>query len=92
MTNYINSTGQGNLFSKFHHKIFKNNTSIISRPQSRTLTGRGLQIKVHQHMDCDLLFVRRSDTLELELKRITWNTGQMALFCKELGIGGLENL
>jgi hypothetical protein len=91
-TNYIKRTGQGNRFSKFDHKIFRNNTSILSRLQSRTLTGRGLQIKVHQHMDRDIHFVWRSNTLEMGLESIIWNTWQMARFCKELQIGGLENL
>ena len=38
--------GQGNFNSKFNH----DGTSIVKRFASRSLTGRGLQIKIHQHI------------------------------------------
>ena len=40
------SIGQGNVYSKFNH----DGTSIVKRFASRSLTGRGLQIKIHQHI------------------------------------------
>jgi hypothetical protein len=48
-TDYTKSTGQGNLFTQFDRKIFENDTCIISRLQSSSLTGRNPQIKVHRH-------------------------------------------
>jgi len=38
--------GQGNFNSKFNH----DGTSIVKRLASRSLTGRGLQIHIHQHI------------------------------------------
>jgi hypothetical protein len=43
-------------------------------------------------MECELHFVWRSNTLEMGLERIIWNTGQLARLCKELEIGCLGNL
>jgi hypothetical protein len=54
--NFSKINGQGNLTSKLDSRIFENN-SIVSRLQSRTLTGRGLDIEVHQHLGYRLHFV-----------------------------------
>ena len=40
------SIGQGH----FHSKFNPNGTSIIKKLASRSITGRGLQIKIHQHI------------------------------------------
>jgi hypothetical protein len=44
-TDFSKSVGQEHQSSKFGCRIFENNSPIVSRLLSRTLTGRGLQIK-----------------------------------------------
>jgi hypothetical protein len=48
MESYRKSTGQGRLHSHSYHRI-SNLSSIVKRLASRSLTGQGLGIKVHQH-------------------------------------------
>jgi hypothetical protein len=69
-TNFQKSTGQGNLFSKLDPKIFENNTCVISRLQSRTLTGRNLQIKVHKHFSDRLQLIWQAKTNEMVTTRL----------------------
>jgi predicted AAA+ superfamily ATPase len=48
-TNLQKSLGQGQQSSKLEHNIFKNSSStIVSRLHSRSLTGRNMQIEIHQ--------------------------------------------
>ena len=44
--NLARSSGQG----KFSSKLNQDGTSIVKRLASRSLTGRGLQIHIHQHV------------------------------------------
>jgi hypothetical protein len=48
MKTYPKSDGQGKLHSHSNHK-FSNLSSIVKSLASRSLSGRGLDIKVHQH-------------------------------------------
>jgi hypothetical protein len=92
-TNFHKSTGQGNLFSKLAHKIFENNTCVISRLQSRSLTGRNPQIKVHKHFSDRLQLIWQAKTNEMVTTRlINQNNIEIKKFCKELERGSLENL
>jgi hypothetical protein len=90
-TNYVKSTGQGNLFSKLDSKIFENNTCIISRLQSTTLTGRNLQIKVHEHFGTHIHLFWQTKTCDVGTTR-TIEYYEMLKFCDDLVLGGLENL
>jgi hypothetical protein len=95
-TIYFKSTGQGNLFSKLEHKIFENNTCIISRLQSRTLTGRNLQIQVHQHFRYRLHMVwkihYKKEPTQGCLQGIIPMRDEMNKFLLELINGGSENV
>jgi hypothetical protein len=91
-TNFVKITGQGNLSSRVGNKIFIKNTSIVSRLQSRTLTERGLQIKVHKHFGRYIHLIWQTKTCELGTTRMTNKFNKMKKFCTELELGGLENL
>jgi hypothetical protein len=56
-TSFSKSNGQGNLSPKLGPRIFEIISSIVSRLQSTTLTGRGIQIQVHQHFGYKLHLV-----------------------------------
>jgi hypothetical protein len=45
------SVGQANRYSIRDQTIFENDFSIVKRLQSRSVTGRNIQIKVHRHFD-----------------------------------------
>jgi hypothetical protein len=89
-TNYVKSTGQGNLFSKLDPTIFENNTCIISRLQSRSLTGRNPQIKVHKHFGDHIHLFWQTKTCDVGTTRTIEQYDQMRNFC--LTLAGLENL
>jgi hypothetical protein len=90
-TEYVKSTGQGNLFSKLDPKIFENNTCIISRLQSRSLTGRNLQIKVHEHFGHWLYLLWQTKTCNVGSSR-TIDYYELLKFRDDLVLRGLENL
>jgi hypothetical protein len=97
-TSFTKSTGQGNLFSKLDPKIFENNTCIISSLQSRSLTGRNPQIKVHKHFGDRLQLFWQTRSHEMGITRSIGHdkmiiiNDEITIFCKELILGGLENL
>jgi hypothetical protein len=92
------STGQANLFSKLYHKIFENNTCVTSRLQSRSLTGRNPQIKVHKHFGDRLHLIWQAKTNEMVATKlivhdeIIQNNIEIKKFCTDLELSGLENL
>jgi hypothetical protein len=95
--NLQKSFGQGHKSSKLEHTIFKNNSSsIVSRLQSRTLTGRNLQIQIHQHFGYRLQMVwktkNKKQSSERCLQRMITMTNEMNKFLQELITGGSENL
>jgi hypothetical protein len=93
-TDYAKSTGQG-LFSKLDQKIFENDTCIISRLQSRSLTGRNPQIKVHRHFRDRLNLIWQAKTNEMLATRLIGH-GRHKIQIKQcftdLVLGGSENL
>jgi hypothetical protein len=98
-TTFIKSTGQGNLFSKLDSKKnFENNTSIISRLHSRSLTGRNLQIKVHRHFGNRLQLFWQTKSCEIGTTRsighekLIQKNYDIQRFCSDLELGKLENL
>jgi hypothetical protein len=96
-TNLQKSFGQGHQSSKLEHNIFKNNSSsIVSRLHSRTLTGRNLQIQIHQHFGYRLHMVwktkNQKQSSERYLQRMITMTNEMDKFLQELISGGSENL
>jgi hypothetical protein len=95
-TDFQKSKGQGNLISNSNRKIFRNNFSIISRLHARSLTGRNLQMQVHQHLGYGLHMVwqRNPNTPPSGgcLQRMIAMTDEMEKFCQELIIGGSELL
>jgi hypothetical protein len=97
-TNFVNSTGQGNRLSKFDSKIFENNTSIISRLHSRTLTGRNVQIKVHKHFGDRLNLIWQTKSYKIGTARsighneIIQKNYDIKRFCSDLELGKLEDL
>jgi hypothetical protein len=97
-TNYVKSTGQGNLLSKLDSKIFENNSCIISRLHSRTLTGRNIQIKVHEHFGDRLHLFWQTKSYEIGTTRsigheeFIQKNNDIKRFCTDLELGELENL
>jgi hypothetical protein len=92
-TDFQTKTGQGNLFSKIDPIIFENNTSIISRLQSRSLTGRNPQIKVYKHFRYRLQLIWQAKTNEMITTRLlNPNNIGITKFCTALERGSLENL
>jgi hypothetical protein len=85
----MKSTGQGNLFSKSDPQIFENDTCIVSRLQSRSLTGCNIQIKVHRHYGDTIQLFWQTKTCDLGTRTIE-EFDQMRNFCRTLI--GLENL
>jgi hypothetical protein len=101
MTNFQKSTGQSNLFLNSDHNIFRKNSSIISRLNATSLTGRNLQIQVHQHLGYRLHMVweanckkypSSSSSSERCLQRMIAMTNEMNKFLQELINGGSENI
>jgi hypothetical protein len=97
-TKFKKSTEQGNLFSKLDPKIFENNTCIISRLQSRSLTGRNPHIKIHKHFGDRLHLIWQAKINEMVAKKfighdeIIQNNIEIKKFCTDLQLSGLENL
>jgi len=55
--NRTKSTGQGKFHSKLSQNVTSDGTSIVKRLASRSVTGRGLQIQIHQHIGFQLNLV-----------------------------------
>ena len=95
---YHESDGQGKLHSHSHHRIYTGLSSIVQRLISRSLTGRGLDIKIHQHHGYRLHILwewdRKKNCKPLEscFERYFDCYTDMEKFCSELTTGGLEGL
>jgi hypothetical protein len=63
---------------------------IISRLQSRSLTGRNPQIKVDEHFGTHIHLFWQTKTCDVGTTRIEYY--EMIKFCDDLVLGGLENL
>jgi len=90
MANVTRSTGQGNLFSR----VSSYSPSIVIGLHSRALTGRSLNINVHQHLGYRLHLEWNSTkncvTSERSVER-RFMSGDEA-FCTQLTNGGSEGL
>jgi hypothetical protein len=87
------SDGQGFIPSKSPSvSISTGDYNIVTRLVSRSLTGRGLQIQVHQHYGFRLHLVWGSDARErcLERKCVTYE--KLQAFCDRLLRSGLEEV
>jgi hypothetical protein len=98
MESYRMSTGQGRPHLHSHHRI-SNLSSIVKRLASRSLTGRGLDIKVHQHYGFRLHLVwewkrdaQNCKPSESCFVRNFFDYKDLEKFCNELVNGGLEGL
>jgi hypothetical protein len=92
MANITRSTGQGNLFSRFPSY----RSSIGMGLYSRALTGRSLNIDVHQHLGYRLHLVWNSTkncvTSERNVERSFLMYQNVESFCTELVNGRAEGL
>jgi hypothetical protein len=98
MESYRRSNGQGILHSHSQH-AFSNLPSIVERLASRSVTGRGLGIEVHQHCGFRLhiLWVYRRDVthykpIESCFERNFFTYAELQTFCSELASGRFEGL
>jgi hypothetical protein len=97
-TNFKKSFGQGQQSSKFERIIFKNNSSsIVSRLHSRSLTGRNMQIQIHQHCGYRLHMVwktKNQNNISSEkcLQKMITTDNKMNKFLQELIDEGSEEL
>jgi hypothetical protein len=96
METYRKSNSQGKLHSHSHHRI-SNLSSIVERLVSWSLTGRGLDITVHQHYGFRLHLLWKCNgksckRLESCFERHFFNYTDLKTFCSELTTGGLEGL
>jgi hypothetical protein len=86
------SVGQGNLFSR----VTSYNPSIIIGLHSRTLTGRRLNLGVHQHLGYRLHLVwnstKKGVTSERGVERRFFTYEDAESFCTEIANGGSEVL
>ena len=92
MANVTRSTGQGNLFSR----VPSYSPSIVIGLHSRALTGRSLNINVHQHLGYRLHLVWNSTkncvTSERSVERRFLMYEDFESFCTELVNGEAESL
>jgi hypothetical protein len=86
------SVGQGNLFSR----VPSYNPSIVIGLHSRTVTGRGLNLGVHQHLDYNLHLVwnstKKGVTSERGVEKRFFTYEDVESFCTELTNAGVESL
>ena len=75
------SIGQGH----FHSKFNPDGTSIIKKLASRSITGRGLQIKIHQHIGYRLhLLWNPTPNDEMCIESVFSMYHEVSDFCKTL--------
>ena len=91
------STGQGSLHSKVSAKISSNNPSIVSRLFFRSVTGRNLNIQIHQHFGKNIHLVWKTldntthrNPSERCMERFFILYEEHENFCRELKYGALE--
>jgi len=102
-TRFQRSTGRGSLHSKMTTAVSSNNPSIVSRLFSRSITGRNLDIKIHQHFGKRIHLVWK--TLDKSHSNTTYRNPpercmeryfilykELENFCRELNYGALEGL
>ena len=86
------SIGQGNFHSQFNH----DGTSIVKRLASRSLTGRGLQIKIHQHIGYRLHLLWNSTNDErarsMCIERVFLTYHEVSDFCETLTSKAFEGM
>ena len=92
------SIGQGSLHSKMSKKI-SSNPSIASRLFSRSVTGRNLNIQIHQHFSKTIHLVwktldntKRRNPSERCMERFFILYEELENFCRELKYSALEGL
>ena len=91
------SRGQGNLFCRIRPNVSTlGSSSILSTLSSRSLTGRGLQIEVHQHHGFRLYIICHPDNYdvlsEFCLEREFLDYRNVIQLCKETQHGILEGM
>ena len=92
------STGQGSLHSKMSTTISSNNPSIFSRLFSRSVTGRNLNIQIHQHFSKTIHLVWKTldkspnNPSERCMERYFILYEELENFCRQLKYGALEGL
>jgi len=92
----MRSVGQGNFYSKLSHKITSDRTSVIKRLASRSLTGQGLQMRIHQHIWFKLHVVWHASSKGKEslrcIERVFSMYSDVKDFCDELMGRAFEGL
>jgi len=92
------STGQGSLHSKMSTAISSDNSSIVSRLFSRSVTGQNLNIQIHQHFAKSIHLIWKThdkdpnNPSERCMERFFLLYEELENFCGELKYGALEGL
>ena len=92
------SAGQGSLHSNVSTAISSNNSSIVSRLFSRSVTGQNLHIQIHQHFAKSLHLIWKTHAThpnipsESCIERYFLLYEEVETFCRELKFGALEGL
>jgi hypothetical protein len=87
----LKNQGQGNLHSQPRHLISRS-SSIVARLVSRSITGRRLDLQVHQHNGYGLHLVWEHKKSEICFERCFNNYSEIEGFCEELVNGMLEGI
>jgi hypothetical protein len=87
---------QGNRFSGMERKFMAGTSSLVTRLASRSVTGRGMPLQVHQHWGYDLLLTweydRRGVPTEACVRRRFFCEADINEFCRDLIDGSTSGL
>jgi hypothetical protein len=84
MSQYKQSVGQGNAYSRCQQALLHGNSSIIRRLQARHLTGQGLHLDIHQHFGYRLHLIWTSNRRHVRLLKRFHTLMDVHAFCEDL--------